>query len=152
MTSLTLRPAGIGDAGDIHTLLLAVAGDIPLAVETLDQEEALYAAVRKILAFGQSWVALDSDTVVGFVLVDSSEVGRHWGENELLNLRYAGVSPAWRDSDMLNALLGKVLERAAPIVATVKDANRNDLAARLETLGFRLTDSRVGERHFRYEP
>jgi hypothetical protein len=145
MTTSSLRPAAIGDAADIHALLLRVAADIPLAVESLDQEEALYASVRKILAFGQSWVALDGERVVGFVLVDSAEVGRHWGENELLNLRYAG-------GEMLDGLIGKVVDRAAPITATVKDANRTGLAPRLEKLGFRRTEPRLGEQHFRRDP
>jgi hypothetical protein len=145
MTTSSLRPAAIGDAADIHALLLRVAADIPLAVESLDQEEALYASVRKILAFGQSWVALDGERVVGFVLVDSAEVGRHWGENELLNLRYAG-------GEMLDGLIGKVVDRAAPITATVKDANRTGLAPRLEKLGFRRTEPRLGEQLFRRDP
>jgi hypothetical protein len=145
MSGPSCRPATVADAADIHALFLAIAGDIPLAVETLEQEEALYAAVRKILAFGQSWVALDGETVAGFVLVDSAEVGRHWGENELLNLRYAG-------GEMLDVLVGKVLERAVPIIASVRDANRSDLAALLERLGFRKTETRVGEQHFRRDP
>jgi hypothetical protein len=145
MSGPSCRPATVADAADIHTLFLAIAADIPLAVETLEQEEALYAAVRKILAFGQSWVALDGGTVAGFVLVDSAEVGRHWGENELLNLRYAG-------GEMLDVLVGKVLERALPIIASVRDANRSGLTMLLERLGFRKTETRVGEQHFRRDP
>jgi hypothetical protein len=145
MSGPSCRPATVADAADIHTLFLAIAADIPLAVETLEQEEALYAAVRKILAFGQSWVALDGGTVAGFVLVDSAEVGRHWGENELLNLRYAG-------GEMLDVLVGKVLERAVPIIASVRDANRSGLTMLLERLGFRKTETRVGEQHFRRDP
>jgi hypothetical protein len=145
MSDVTYRPALICDAGEIHTLLLAVADDIPLAVETLEQEEALYASVRKILAFGQSWLALDRATIVGVVLVDSAEVGRHWGENELLNLRYAC-------GQGLDGLIGKVLERNVPIIGSVRDANRTGLAEQLQKLGFHPTGARVGERHFRHEP
>jgi hypothetical protein len=145
MSEPTCRPATVGDAASIHTLMLKLAAEIPLAVETLEQEEALYAALRKILAFGQSWVALDADAVAGFALVDSAEVGRHWGENELLNLRYAG-------GEGVAALLAKILERNVPITATVKDANRSGLADRLENLGFRLSETRIGERHFRSDP
>ncbi|HXP06466.1 MAG TPA: hypothetical protein VN808_20295 [Stellaceae bacterium] len=145
MSAPTYRPAVIGDAADIHALLLKIAGDIPLAVETLEQEELLYAAVRKMLAFGQSWVAVDGKTVVGFVLVDSAEVGRHWGENELLNLRYAG-------GEMLDGLIGKVLERKVPVTASVRDTNRAGLAERLKKFGFREAEVRVGEQHFRREP
>ncbi|HWD57697.1 MAG TPA: hypothetical protein VG308_05420 [Stellaceae bacterium] len=141
----TVRPALVADAAEIHELLLARAADIPLAAETLEQEEALYAAVRKILAFGQSWLALDGDRAAGVVLVDAAEAGRHWGENELLNLRYAA-------GEGVGALIAKVLERNVPITASVRDANRDGLAARLERLGFRESDSRVGERRFRREP
>ena len=145
MSALSFRPALVGDAADIHELLLKLAADIPLAVETLEQEEALYAAIRKILAFGQSWVASDGGTVAGVVLVDAAEVGRHWGENELLNLRYAA-------GQGLDALLGKVIARNVPITAAVRDATRSGLAGLLEALGFRLTETRVGERHFRRDP
>ena len=85
------------------------------------------------------------EPVAGFVLVDSAEVGRHWGENELLNLRYAG-------GEMLDVLVGKVLERAVPIIASVRDANRSGLTMLLERLGFRKTETRVGEQHFRRDP
>jgi hypothetical protein len=152
MTALSYRPAAIGDASEIHALMLTLAADIPLVVETLEQEEALYAAVRKILVFAQSWVALGGQTVVGFVLVDSAEVGRHWGENELLNLRYAAVAAAFRDTDVLEVLIDKVLERMAPITASVREANRGGLAVCLAKLGFRETESRVGERRFRHDP
>jgi len=145
MSEIVHRPAVIGDAADIHSLLLSHAADIPLAVETLEQEEALYSAIRKIIVFGQSWVAEGSGTITGAVLVDSAEVGRHWGENELLNLRYAaGVA--------LDELIGKIVERKVPMIATVKDGNRSDLATRLERAGFQPTETRIGEQHFRREP
>jgi hypothetical protein len=145
MTELAPRPAVINDAAEIHELLLRRAADIPVAVETLEQEEALYAAIRKILAFAQSWVALRGEAVAGAVLVDAAEVGRHWGENELLNLRYVA-------GQGIEALLAKVLERNVPITASVRDANKSGLAALLESLGFRESETRVGERRFRREP
>ena len=144
MSDIVLRPAAVTDAADIHALLLKRAAEIPLAVETLEQEEALYAAVRKILAFGQSWVALDGGALAGAVLAAAAEVGRHWGENELLTLRYAAGAG-------LDALLGKAIERNVPITAAVRDANRSGLAALLESLGFGETEARGGERRFRRE-
>ena len=153
MSEPTYRPASVADAADIHALLLKHAADIPLAIKTLEQEEALYAAIRKILAFGQSWVALDGDAVAGFVLVENVGTGRHWGENELLTLRYAGAETALA-GPVLEALIVQACwsgpRRSA---ASVKDANRNGLAARLENAGFRLVDAeaRVGERRFRRE-
>jgi hypothetical protein len=145
MSDIALRPATVNDAAEIHELLLRRANEIPLAAETLEQEEALYAAVRKILAFGQSWVAHDGGALVGTVLIDAAEVGRHWGENELLNLRYAA-------GQSLDVLLGKVIERNVPIIAAVRDGNRSALSVLLESLGFREIETRVGERRFRREP
>jgi len=145
MSASPVRPAVVADAADIHALLLKLAGEIPLTIETLEQEEALYAAIRKILAFGQSWVAVEGEAVIGVALVDSAEVGRHWGENELLNLRYAL-------GEMLDELIGKVVERNVPITASIRDSNRTGLAERLLRFGFRETETRVGERHFRYDP
>jgi len=153
MAALSFRAAQVGDAADIHRLLLAVAGDIPLAVETLEQEEALYGALRKLLGFGESWVAVDeAERIVGCVVVDNVQTGRHWGESEALDLRYAATDPAYRDSDALDALLQKVIERRTPITAIVRDANRTGLAGRLERLGFRQTETRTGDTHFRRDP
>jgi ribosomal protein S18 acetylase RimI-like enzyme len=152
MTDPSYRPAAIGDAADIHALLLAISSDIPLAVATVEQEEILYAVVRKTLSWGESWVAENDDRVVGFVLVDNIQTGRHWGEQETLDLRYAGVDPAYRDDGIMDVLIGKVLERTALITASVKDADRTGLAARLEQLGFRRSEARVGEQYFRREP
>jgi hypothetical protein len=145
MSGFSLRPAVIGDAADIYELLLRLAAEIPLAVDTLGQEEALYAVIRKMLAFGQSWVAVNGETITGAVLVDSAEVGRHWGENELLTLRYAA-------GESVDALLDKVLERTVPITATVREVNRSGLAELLQSRGFRESETRLGERLFRREP
>jgi len=145
MSDPTLRPATVGDAAEIHELLLRLAADIPLAVDTLEQEEALYAQLRKTLAWGESWVAEANGRITGVIAVDNVQTGRHWGENETLDLRYAA-------GEGLDALLGKVAERHALITATVRKANSFGLAERLERLGFGETDTRVGERRFRREP
>jgi predicted N-acetyltransferase YhbS len=152
MAPLSYRSAQVSDAANIHQLLLAIAGEIPLAVETLEQEEALYAVLRKLLGFGESWVATEDDRIIGFVLVENVQTGRHWGENEALDLRYAALDPAYGDNGVFEALMAKVLDRMAPLTASVKDANRTGLAARLEKLGFRQTETRTGETHFRRDP
>ncbi len=152
MAAPSYRPAQVGDAADIHALLLAVAGDIPLAAETLEQEEALYGALRKLLGFGESWVAEEGGRIVGLVLVENIQTGRHWGENETLDLRYAATDRTHRDATVLETLIARVLDRKAPIAATVKDASRTGLAACLDRLGFRRIESRTGETHFRREP
>ena len=54
MSDIDCRPARLDDAGEIHALLLRLAADIPLLVDTLEREEALYAQVRICARSGES--------------------------------------------------------------------------------------------------
>src|ERR1700686_2935506 len=97
MTVMAHRPAAVEDAADIHALLLALAPEIPLLVDTIEREEALYALIRGCGRSGESWVALDErDRIIGFLLVDPELLERHYAEHEILDLRYAGVAPGHR--------------------------------------------------------
>ena len=152
MTEIAYRPATVEDAPEIHALLLRLAPEIPLLVDTLEREEALYALIRNCGRVGESWVALDEqERIVGFVLVDPELVERHYAEHEILDLRYAGVAPEHRDRGIFRAMIAKVQERLVPVTAIAPPLNRFDITARLEKFGFRPTDS-PGERVFRWEP
>ena len=96
MSDIDYRPARLDDAGEIHDLLLRLAPEIPLLVDTLEREEALYALVRSCARSGESWVACDGDgRIVGVVLVEPNQLGRHYAEHEVLDLRYAAVAPEY---------------------------------------------------------
>src|SRR5712691_5320056 len=152
MPGIAYRQAGVEDAADIHALLLALAPEIPLLVETLEREEALYALIRACGRSGESWVALDErERIIGFVLVDPDLLERHYAEHEILELRYAGVAPEHRGHGIFTALIAKVLARLVPVTAIVSPQNRWNVAARLEKFGFRPTGS-PGERVLRWEP
>ena len=151
--AITYRQARVDDAAEIHTLLLNLAPEIPLLVDTLEREEALYALIRACGRSGESWVAFDEgERIVGFVLVDPELLERHYAEHEILDLRYAGVAPEHRGRGIFTALIAKVLARMVPVTVTVSPQNRSDVAARLEEIGFRQTGSPGGERVFRWEP
>ena len=153
MPTTAYRQARVEDAADIHALLLALAPEIPLLVDTLEREEALYALIRACGRSGESWVALDEgERLVGFVLVDPELLERHYAEHEILELRYAGVAPAHRGHGIFAALVAKVLARLVPVIATVPPQNRSNTASRLEKFGFRSTASPGGERVLRWEP
>jgi hypothetical protein len=153
MAEVSFRPAQLGDAADIHTLLLTLAPTIPLLVDTLEREEALYALVRDCARAGESWVACDeAGRIVGFVLAKPVEYGRHYAEHEVLELRYAGVGTGSRDSDVLAQLVSKLLDRMVPVVATVSSHNRSGLALSLEEVGFEPGDAAGGERDYRWDP
>jgi GNAT superfamily N-acetyltransferase len=150
---IAYRQARVEDAAEIHALLLRLAPEIPLLVETLEREEALYALIRACGRSGESWVALDEgERIIGFVLVDPELLERHYAEYEILDLRYAGVAPEHRGHGIFAALVAKVLARLVPVIATVPPQNRSDVAARLEKFGFRQTASPGGERVLRWEP
>jgi predicted N-acetyltransferase YhbS len=153
VSEIDYRPALLDDAGEIHRLLLRLASEIPLLVDTLEREEALYALVRNCARSGQSSVACDgAGRIVGVVLVEPNQQGRHYAEHEVLDLRYAAVAPERPESGILGALIGKVTERLQPVSARVGARNRTGLAAGLRELGFRATGSVGGEQVFRWEP
>src|ERR1700686_2446609 len=151
MTVMAHRPATVEDAPDIHALLLRLAPEIPLLVDTLEREEALYALIRNCGRVGESWVALDEqERIVGFVLVDPELLERHYAEHEILDLRYAGVAPEHRGRGIFRALISRVQAPLFPITIIVPPHNRFDPDARLEKFGFRETGSAGGERIFRW--
>jgi GNAT superfamily N-acetyltransferase len=153
MTVIAYREALLGDAADIHALLLKLAPEIPILIDTLAREEALYALIRNCARSGESWVALDeAGGIVGFVLVEPNKLGRHYAEEEVLDLRHAGVAPEHRNRGIFGDLIEKILARMVPVTTTVSQQNRSGMARRLEQLGFRQTASPGGELHFRREP
>lgn len=152
MPEIAYREATIEDAAEIHALLLRLAPEIPLLVDTLEREEALYALIRNCGRVGESWVALDEQQrIIGFVLIDPEVLERHYAEHEIFDLRHAGVAPEHRGKGIFRTLLLKAQSRLVPITAIVPPLNRFGVAARLEKLGFRQTGSPGGERLFRWD-
>ncbi|MGE0260509.1 MAG: hypothetical protein AB7H71_02595 [Alphaproteobacteria bacterium] len=153
MNDIDYRAARLDDAGEIHELLLRLAPEIPLLVDTLEREEALYALVRNCARSGESWVACDqTGRIVGAALVEPNQLGRHYAEHEVLDLRHAAVAPEHRESGVLGTLIGKVTARLQPVAVRIAGRNRTGLAACLRELGFRATDSAGGEQVWRWEP
>jgi len=153
MTATLCRPARLEDAGAIHTLLLQLAPEIPLLIDTLEREEALYALIRNCARSGESWVAVDGDDrIVGFALAEPNQLARHYAEHETIELRYAGVAPAHRGQGIFGQLIARILDRMVPVTATVAPQNRSGIGARLERLGFAALDVAGGGQCFRWAP
>lgn len=153
MPEIVYRPALLEDSADIHALLLRLAPEIPLLVDTLEREEALYALVRNCARSGQSWVAVDGEApIVGFVLAEPNQTARHYAEHEIIELHYAGVAPDHRDHGIFTVLIAKLLARMVPVTTTVPPLNRSQTARRLEHLHFRRTDAPGGEPRLRWDP
>src|SRR5438067_13582870 len=98
MTGIAYRQAELGEAADILALLIEVAPELPVSVDTLEQEEALYALIRNCARSGESWIAIDeTGRIVGFLVVELNQAGRHYAEHEVLDLRYGGVAGTHRN-------------------------------------------------------
>ena len=152
MTRLGYRQAIVADAADILALLLQFAAEIPLLVDSLEHEEALYARIRTCARSGKSWVAVDEAShIVAVVLAERAQHARHYAEHEAIELRFAIATAADRGGDALEKLIGKALGGMVPVTATVSPHNRTGLAARLERIGFRPVAA-PGEGRYRWQP
>jgi hypothetical protein len=152
VADLRYRPAALGDASEIHALLLQLAPEIPLLVDTLERDEALYALTRNCARSGESWVACDErDRIVGFALAERAEHGRHYAEHEVLELRYAAAAGD-HGGAIVAQLVSWLFHRMVPIVAAVSPRNRSGFAECLRGLGFRIDDSAGGEHCYRWQP
>jgi GNAT superfamily N-acetyltransferase len=153
VAEIAYRPAELGEAADILALLLEVAPEIPVSVDTLEQEEALYALIRNCTRSGESWVAVDeTGRIVGFLLVELNQARRHYAEHEVLELRYGGVAGTRRHQGIFTTLVQRVLDRMLPVSASVSPANRSHAARLLQHLGFRQQSSPGGEQRLRWDP
>jgi GNAT superfamily N-acetyltransferase len=91
--------------------------------------------------------------VAGFILVEPDEMERFHRNNCALHLRYAGVGHSYRRQGVFRALVQHVIARNVLLTATVKAANRSQMAALLKRIGFQKWsgDPRL-EEDFRWQP
>jgi hypothetical protein len=148
---IVYRPALLEEAPDILATIKALADEIPLRLDRLEHEEALYRTIRNCARSGESWVATDGDAIVGVILIQQNETDRFWGENEALEIRHAGVLPSHRRLGILTEFVGRVLSRLVPVTVHVATANDSGIGRRLEAAGFTREPSPGGQR-YRWEP
>jgi GNAT superfamily N-acetyltransferase len=153
VAEIVYRPAMLDEAANILAVLIEIAPEIPVQVEPLEREEALYALIRNCARSGESWVAVDdTGRIVGFLLAEPDQVRRHYAEHEILELRHGGVVKSHRQRGIFTSLIEKVLARMVPVTATISPANQSGAARLLEKHGFHNLSSPGGEQRFRLEP
>jgi len=148
---IAYRPAMLEEAPDILALMKALADEIPLRLDRLEHEEALYRVIRACARSGESWVAVEGGEIVGAMLVQQNETDRFWGEHEALEIRHAGVVPAHRGQGIFGEMLNRVLARVVPVTAHVAAANNSGIGRRFEAAGFTREAAPNGQR-YRWEP
>jgi ribosomal protein S18 acetylase RimI-like enzyme len=153
MTGIAYRAARLDEAAEILAVLIEVAPEIPVQVEPLEREEALYALIRNCARSGESWVAVDeTNRIVGFLLAEPDEVRRHYAEHEMLELRHGGVVKSHRHRGIFISLIEKMLARMVPVTATISPGNKSGAVRLLEKLGFHSVSSPGGEQRLRWDP
>jgi GNAT superfamily N-acetyltransferase len=144
---IAYRLALLEEAPDILAMIKTLADEIPLRLDRLEHEEALYRTIRNCARSGESWVATDGDAIVGVILVQQNETDRFWGENEALEIRHAGVLPSHRRQGVLAELVNRILARLIPVTVHVASANNSGIGRRLEAAGFTREPSPGGQRY-----
>ena len=153
MAEIVYRPARLDEAADILAVLTELAPEIPVQVEPLEREEALYALIRNCARSGESWVAFDdANGIVGFLLAQPDQTRRHYAEHEILELRYGGVVKTHRRRGIFTGLVERVLARTVPVTATVSPANQSGTVRLLVKLGFENIGSPGGDQRLRWNP
>jgi GNAT superfamily N-acetyltransferase len=152
---IAYRPALLEEAPDILAVMKALADEIPLRLEKLEHEEALYRVIRNCARSGESWVATDGDApkggaIVGIILVQQNETDRFWGENEAIEIRHAGVLPSHRRQGILTELVTRVFGRLVPVTVHVAAANNSGIGRRFEAAGF-IREAAPGGQRYRWQ-
>jgi ribosomal protein S18 acetylase RimI-like enzyme len=151
---MNLRLAIVDDAPVIFGVLVEVAPEIPLLLDTEGRRGAVARMVMECVLAGESWVAVDGGgDVAGFLLVVPDEIERFQRDNHALHLRYSGVAISYRRQGVFRVMIQQVMERKVPLTATVKAANQSQMAEILKHMGFQKWsgDSHL-EEDFRWQP
>jgi hypothetical protein len=126
---MTSRVAVPGDEAAILNVFEEVAPEVPTSV--LPQTDGI---VKRLVASGQSWVAVDADgNIVGYALV------------------YMGVSKAARNQHVSSSLISKLQEIGAPIITDVRSNNKSSMVERFEHFGFVKSDVDPNRTRLRWE-
>jgi len=119
MTEINVRIATADDTIGVLAVLTEVAAEIPLRLDTYQQQEAAHGIVTQGISFGESLVALDNNgNVVGFLLIEPDKLERFYHDNQALHLRYGGVAKSHRRAGIFRALLQQAMDRRVLLTAT----------------------------------
>jgi ribosomal protein S18 acetylase RimI-like enzyme len=142
MGAFSSRVACSDDETKIWDVLVEVAPDIPARVEDPKDQENLKALISKWVHNGNSWVALDSDSlVIGFILTEPAMAIRLQEKNKALYMPYIGVSKKWQGRGVFPQLLNELKSQGEPLTVSVLHTNKRNMVAKLEKAGF-AKDSR----------
>lgn len=141
-----IRIATPDDGEGMFSVLKGCAEEIPVRMDGSEREVRLRKRIRQGCLTGMSYVGAWNNKIVCFLLVSR---GLAEGQFEL---DYGGVLRDYRAMGLFRHMLDEVKGRSDCLDATVKNANRSEMADKLLKLGFFETNfiQSHDERAFRW--
>jgi len=128
-----IRNASRDDAGVIFSILASLSAEIPVRMDTEEEQQCIREIIDRCCDQKTSWIALgETGDVVGFLLGENySRRGRRGMEFEGVTLPYGGVLKTYRGHRYFSGLLDRAKTMIIPLHAVVKRVNKSDMRARL---------------------
>jgi hypothetical protein len=129
-TDIVVRVSKAGDAAGIFALLKCCADEIPVEIDGYEGDRRFAGLLDCWSQNGSSFVAVVDERIVGFLLTSSLL------EEDEKRLEYGAVVSNYRGRGIFPCMLNQAKAISARLDATVKDANKSDMAGRLKKAGF----------------
>jgi hypothetical protein len=139
--------AGKADTPEILRILVEVAPEIPVRVDTCRRKRLLFKRIQIASFYRSVWIARDRDNrIVGFLMAES--------DGQTLDLSYGSVRPGpHRGKHIFTKLMKRVKAKGVPLTATVLRLNKSNMLSRLLKLEFTKDDPLLNDRDIlRWQP
>ena len=146
--AIEYRVATSDDETDMYAVMDEVAPEIPVSLDTEDNQIIMRGIITECHGSGKSWVAIDANgEVVGCALAKQDI-----HEPNAISLRYVGVKKASRCQGIFATFIEKLKTNGAPLTASVLVNNSSAMGYRFLKAGFIKVKSDDKETLFRWGP
>jgi hypothetical protein len=147
-SAIEYRIATCDDETDMYAVMEEVAPEIPVPLDTEENQIIMRGIITECHGSGKSWVAIDANgEVLGCVL---ARPDIH--EPNAISLRYVGVKKASRCQGIFATFIEKLKTNGVPLTASVLVNNRSAMGYRFLKAGFTKVKSDDKETLFRWGP
>jgi hypothetical protein len=136
MSSGRTKPICRSDSAAIFTVLTEVAPEIPVRLDGTERLNLMRNLVEECCKGTSSWVVLDGEKIVGFLLGKDCSIRHPWLEFSGIELLYGGMLKASRGHGLFSNLIDQAKALRTPLYSVVKHANSSGMIARLTKANF----------------
>jgi N-acetylglutamate synthase-like GNAT family acetyltransferase len=145
--TIKYRLATHNDETDMYTVIEEVAPEIPVSLDTEDNQRNMRGIITECHMSGKSWVSVDANgEVVGCVLARPD-----FHERGAISVRYVGVKKTSRCQGIFATFIEKLKADGVPLTASVLVNNSSAMEYRFLKAGFIKMKSDDKETKFRWE-